>query len=65
MDAANSKLAASMHDIVDFIEKYVKIASDPLFGNFSDYPSVLRKEVKSLKYKTGFKAKEGSLATIV
>lgn len=55
----------TFRDIVEFIERQVKIASDPLFGNIQDSPVVARKEVRNVKSQPYSKAKGSSFATTV
>lgn len=44
-------------DIVEFIERQVKVASDPLFGDIQDSPAVARKDVRSSKSQPYSKTK--------
>lgn len=55
----------TFRDIVEFIERQVKIASDPLFGNIQDSPVVARKEVRNVKSQPYSKVKGSSFATTV
>lgn len=53
-------------DIVEFIERQVKIASDPLFGDLYDPPAAAgRKEVRPFQSQTYSKVKGSSFATTV
>lgn len=56
---------ATFHDIVNFVEKQVKIASDPLFGDIQDSAGTGRKEFKPVKSRSGPKPKGSSFATTV
>lgn len=56
---------ATFSDIVEFIERQVKIASDPLFGNIQDAPVTGRKELNMVKSQASSKARGSSFATTV
>uniref|UniRef100_A0AAZ1XPU5 CCHC-type domain-containing protein n=1 Tax=Oreochromis aureus TaxID=47969 RepID=A0AAZ1XPU5_OREAU len=49
--------------VVEFVEKQVKIASDPLFGDIKDPPTAIRKEARKSQFYP--KAKKSSFATTV
>ncbi|XP_014849351.1 PREDICTED: uncharacterized protein LOC106921875 isoform X1 [Poecilia mexicana] len=52
-------------DIVRFVERQVKIASDPLFGDIQDSSSRPKKDVGVYKSQQRLKIKGSSLATVV
>lgn len=52
-------------NVVEFVEKQVKIASDPLFGDIQDTPTAIRKEARNVKSQFYPKAKRSSFATTV
>lgn len=56
---------ATFSDIVEFVERQVKIASDPLFANIQDTPVTGRRELVKLHSQTGSKAGGSSFATTV
>lgn len=56
---------ATFLDIVEFVERQVKIASDPLFGNLQDTPALGRKELNIVKSQISSKARGSSFATTV
>ncbi|XP_034530056.1 uncharacterized protein LOC117805434 [Notolabrus celidotus] len=56
---------ANFRDIVGFIERQVKIANDPIFGDLSDSPAAVRKDVRHVKSQPSFKPKGSSFATTV
>lgn len=57
---------AKFTDIVDFIERQVKIASDPLFGDIQDAPAVAAtKDVRKAKFQPHSRIKGSSFATTI
>lgn len=56
---------ATFYDIVEFVEKQVKIASDPLFGDIQDTPGTARKESNPGSFRTGTKRQGCSFVTNV
>lgn len=58
---------ATFSDIVEFVERQVKVASDPLFGNIQDTPATGGKGLKMVKShsQTSSKARGSSFATAV
>lgn len=58
---------ATFSDIVEFVERQVKVASDPLFENKQDTPATGGKELKMVKShpQTSSKARGSSFATTV
>lgn len=57
---------ATFADIVDFIEKQVKIATDPVFGDIQDTPvSAAGKEVRKFKSQPRYRVKGSSFATTI
>lgn len=52
-------------DIVEFIERQVKIASDPLFGDLHESSAAPRKDMQHVKAQPSSKAKGSSFATTV
>lgn len=58
------KRRATFSDIVQFVERQVKIASDPLFGDFQDFSSRPKKDVVIYKSQQRLKIKRSRFATI-
>ncbi|XP_039548042.1 uncharacterized protein LOC120493481 [Pimephales promelas] len=57
---------AKFIDIVDFIERQVRIASDPLFGDIQDTPSTTaNKDARKSRFESSSRAKGSSFATTV
>ncbi|KAG1936405.1 hypothetical protein F2P79_018737 [Pimephales promelas] len=57
---------AKFIDIVDFIERQVRIASDPLFGDIQDSPSTTaNKDARKSRFESSSRAKGSSFATTV
>uniref|UniRef100_A0A8C8DI38 Uncharacterized protein n=1 Tax=Oryzias sinensis TaxID=183150 RepID=A0A8C8DI38_9TELE len=59
------KRRATFSDITDFIEKQVKILSDPIFGNIQDSNSMTNKVINKPKLQPHFGIKRTSFATAV
>lgn len=55
----------TFHAIVEFIERQVKIASDPLFRDIQDSPAAARKDVRNSKSQPHSKMKGSSFATTI
>lgn len=49
-------------DVVDFLERQVKIATHPVFGDIKDSPTVI-KDVRRSKSQTFPRMKESTFAT--
>lgn len=56
---------ATLHDIVQFLEKQVKIMRDPLFGDIQDSSSTPKKDVRASELQPRSNIKGNSFATTV
>lgn len=57
----------NFRDIVEFIERQVRIVSDPIFGDIQEFPAVAaaRKDGRNSKPQPYSKAKGSSFATTI